>query len=360
VSTVATASPGQHRRASLGVALLACALAVLIAGCTKHEDEVRNTRLFTLGTLVDVTLWKVDEARAAKAVQAVEARLNEIHHTWHAWQPSALTKLNQAMAQGGPVPVTPQERELLLQARKLARESGELFNPAIGRLIGLWGFHSDERPAGPPPPQADIDKLVAAAPSMEQMEFTDDHVVSHNPVLELDFGGFAKGYAVNQAIEVLRGMGIDNAIVNAGGDLRAIGSHGGRPWRIGIRHPAGSGVIAALETHGDESVFTSGNYERYFEYNGVRYHHILDPRTGYPARGSLSVTVVCDDAATADAAATALFVAGPEGWREVARNMGIKEVMLIDENMTVYMTPAMAARIQFTVEPKPKTVVTPL
>ena len=107
-------------------------------------------------------------------------------------------------------------------------------------------------------------------------------------------------------------------------------------------------------------MFTSGNYERYFEYNGIRYHHILDPRTGYPARGSLSVTVVNNDAATADAAATALFVAGPEGWREVARNMGIKEVMLIDENMTVYMTPAMAARVQFTVEPKPKTVVTPL
>lgn len=359
MSAIATASPRTRRRARLGAFLLACAF-VLLAACAKHDDEVRNTRLFTLGTLVDVSLWNVDEARAAQAVQAVEARLNEIHHTWHAWQPSALTKINQAMAKGGPVPITPQERELLLQARRLARASGELFNPAIGRLIGLWGFHSDERPAGPPPPQAEVDKLVAAAPSMEQMDIEEDHVVSHNPAVELDFGGFAKGYAVNQAIEILRGMGIDNAIVNAGGDLRAIGSHGGRPWRIGIRHPAGSGVIAALETHGDESVFTSGNYERYFEYNGVRYHHILDPRTGYPARGSLSVTVVYDDAATADAAATALFVAGPERWREVARDMGISQVMLIDENMTVYMTPEMAARIQFTVEPKPKIVVTPL
>jgi thiamine biosynthesis lipoprotein len=106
-------------------------------------------------------------------------------------------------------------------------------------------------------------------------------------------------------------------------------------------------VFAIIEVSGDESVFTSGDYERNFIYQGQTYHHIIDPRTGYPASGSRSVTVVHSDAVTADAAATALFVAGPEGWVGVARDMGLRYVMLVDEAGTVHLTPAMAKRVEF-------------
>jgi thiamine biosynthesis lipoprotein len=174
-------------------------------------------------------------------------------------------------------------------------------------------------------------------------------IQTQNPALKLDFGAFAKGYAVDRAIDVLREMGINNAVVNAGGDLRAIGRHGDRPWRVGIRHPREAGILASVEVEGDESVFTSGDYERYFDWEGTRYDHIIDPRSGYPAQGLSSVTVFSRQADLADAAATALFVAGPEekDWLPVARAMGITGAMLVDDEGRVQITPGIRKRLYF-------------
>jgi thiamine biosynthesis lipoprotein len=161
----------------------------------------------------------------------------------------------------------------------------------------------------------------------------------------IDLGGFAKGVAVDRAIALLHERGVDNAIVNAGGDLRAIGRRGDRPWKIGVRAPRGGGILAAIEISGDESVFTSGDYERFFDFQGRRFHHILDPRTGYPTLGLVSVTVVHDDAATADAACTALMVAGPERWPAVAKALGIRHVMVVDADGRVHIGRGTEARV---------------
>ena len=180
-----------------------------------------------------------------------------------------------------------------------------------------------------------------------------------NPAVQLDFGGFAKGYGVDRAVERLQAMGIRNAIVAAAGDIRVIGRHGDRPWRIGIRHPRQPGAIASLDMEGDENISTSGDYERYFEHAGRRYNHIIDPRTGYPAQGTASVTVVAHNGALADAAATGLFVAGPREWRKTAASLGVDQVMLVATDGTVYMTPGMAQRVRFEVTPAPTVVVEP-
>lgn len=356
MSVAGVARRGAKRRAP---AIAVLAMAVLVAACPAPPEKAAYKRqFFTLGTVVEVNLWGVEEARAAEAVRTVEAVMNDAHVRWHAWEPSELTRLNEALAEGRSVEVSPETAEALRRARDLAAQGGELFNPAIGRLIGLWGFHSSDPPLGPPPPPEAIRALVEAAPAMDALRIEGTRVGGANPAVQLDLGAFAKGYAVDRAIEALRDLGIENAIVNAGGDLRAIGRHGDRPWRIGIRQPANQGgVLASVETRGDESVFTSGNYERYFDYEGRRYHHILDPRDGYPAQRTLSVTVIHGEAAAADAAATALFVAGPEGWAAVARRMGISQVMLIDADMKVYMSPEMARRVHFEVQPPPATIV---
>ncbi|MBK8162024.1 MAG: FAD:protein FMN transferase [Gammaproteobacteria bacterium] len=338
-------------------AALLCLLLVLAAGCSRPPPEVYKTQLMTLGTIVDISLWDVDDARAQQAVKAIEDVLNEAHVHWHAWEPGMLTDLNTRLSAGETVALAAGDAASLRQAQELAHNGDELFNPAIGRLIGLWGFHSDDPPLGPPPAPDQIRRLVDAHPTMDDLIFDGDRVRSVNPALQLDMGGSHKGYAVDQAIAALRAVGIENAIVNAGGGLHAIGTRGDRPWRVGIRHPAQPGIIASLQIRGDESVHTAGNYERFFDYQGKRYHHILDPRTGYPAEGVLAVTVVHPDGTVADAADDALFVAGTAGWKEIARRMGLTQVMLIDADMTVHMTPQMAERLRMEIDPPPKIVV---
>lgn len=152
---------------------------------------------------------------------------------------------------------------------------------------------------------------------------------------------------MDNAIAILQQQGIQHAVVNIGGDLRAIGTHGERPWIIGIRHPRHDRVLASVAVSDDESVFSSGDYERFFTYEGKRYPHILDPRTGYPADQAMSSTVIHDNASMADAAATAIFVAGSD-WPTVAAAMGIDMVMLVTEDGEVEMSPAMQKRVRLT------------
>ncbi len=284
---------------------------------------------------------------AARASEQVEQDLLTLQTRWHAWQPGALSDINEQLATLQVFNPDPDMLPLLQEAHRLSKLSRGLFNPVIGQLIAQWGFHDNPLPIGTLPDSDSIAALVAQAPTVEDISLTDTQLVTRNPAVRYDLGAFAKGYAIDRAIEQLREFGIENAIINAGGDLRAIGQHGDRPWRIGIRQPRKSGILASIEINGDTSVFTSGDYERFFEVDGKRYHHIIDPRSGYPADRTISVTVVHDNAATADAAATALFVAGPEDWVEIARSMHIELVMLIDSSGVIHMSPAMQSRIHF-------------
>lgn len=335
------------------IRILLVFLAIFLFGCTQ-KPEARHEQLLVFGTIVDIKLWGVEDKKADQVMAQVRKDFNYMHRVWHAWNAGALSRVNYYIANnkpltGGPPSVIP----LIKRGTELSRMSGELFNPAIGRLIALWGFASDDPPKGPPPSDDAIQALVAQHPSMEDISINGVTITCRNPAVKLDFGAFAKGYAVDRTIEYLRDMGIENAVVNAGGDLRAIGQHGERPWRVGIRHPRQEGILASMETTRDESIFTSGDYERYFDWEGRRYDHIIDPRSGRPADSLTSVTIIADQADLADAAATALFVAGPRDWLPVARAMGIKGAMLVDTQGNIQITPGIRDRIHFTVDPLP-------
>lgn len=319
---------------------------VLNTSCGRSMPEYRETR-YLFGTLVAFTIRGVETEKAQAAVAAVGEDFQRMHTDWHAWKPGELSRLNQQFPDGKFHPVSPFLLPLIRQASELAAQSEDLFNPAIGQLVKLWGFHSDTLPSGPPPSREAIQALVQQQPRMRDLDIDGQQVRSRNPAVSLDFGGFAKGAALDWAMRRLREMGIRNAIINAGGDLNVIGSHGERPWKVGVRHPQGKGVLAALELRDGEAIYTSGNYERYRQHEGISFSHIIDPRNGMPVSHVASVTVIDTVGARADAAATALSVAGPQDWYRIARQMELKYVMLVDEEGRVYLNPAMAERVRF-------------
>jgi len=339
-------------------ALIATTLVCLgLLGCTR-ADPVYNARIPAFGTVIDVSILGVPKKTAEWAAGEIEADFSYMQRVWHAWHPGPLGRTNRLLATGEAFAAPPSVLPLIEKSMRLSSLSDDLFNPAIGRLIARWGFHSDVPQCVDPPTSEEVARLVAHHPRMSDITLDGITLRSSNPSVQLDFYGIAKGYAIDEAIEHLRQMGIQNAIVNAGGDLRAIGSRDGQPWRVAIRRPSGTGVFATVDVKGDESVFTSGDYERNSACDENNYHHFIDPRTGYPAEGTRSVTVLHTDAATADAAATALFVAGPGRWYEIAQRMGIRYVLLVDSHGSLHMNPAMQERLTF-LDPAPEIRLSP-
>lgn len=320
-------------------------LLLALSGC-EQTPEVHTSRFLAFGTLIDLTVAGVSAEKAYEVTQVLEKDFQRMHHSWHAWDPGPLGRVNRLIETERWFSVPPSVLPLIVKAQRLSQQSDHLFDPAIGKLIDAWGFHQDAPDGHQPPKPEWIKQYLKKPPKISDLQLDGIKIRSTNSSVKLDFGAFGKGYGIDLAIQHLKEMGIENAILNAGGDLQAMGSRITRPWQIAIRHPSGEGVLASLPTQQNESIFTSGDYERNFTWKGQRYHHIIDPRTGYPAKGTRSVTVIDDDATVADAAATALFIAGPDLWHKIALQMGLRYVLLVDDQNRLHMNPAMKDRIQ--------------
>ena len=327
---------------------------VLLAAC--HRNQEQDAEFFVFGTIVEVKLWGASQEQSDIAFANLQQMFQGMHRDWHAWEPGRLTEINEALANGQAVKADANIVEMVRRSQVIEQLSEGRFNPAIGALIRLWGFHTSDYPViGPPPDQAGIDEVLTHRPSSRDIHIDGLQLSSENRYVQLDFGGIAKGYAVDLAIGRLRELGITNAIVNAGGDLRAMGRHGDRPWKVAVRKPGG-GIIGAVDVRDDEALFTSGNYERFRQDQLKRYPHILDPRSGWPVEDVASVTVIASEGILADAAATALVVAGLNGWSAVARALDLNQVLVVDESGMVYLTPEMARRLQFSGDVEQKIV----
>lgn len=333
-------------------------LFILLAGCEQKPAEFHHT-ILEFDTLINVTLYDVDEPLANRAFSDLDQQFADYQKSWTPYEPSDLTRINQAIAAGEAVSIAPSVLPLITLSLPLAEQTGNLYNPAIGKLIKLWQFHRHDEPDIQPPDPERIATLVSADPKLLDLNLQGSELRCDNPQVELNFGAFAKGYAVDMAMRYLRELGVKNALFAVGGDVKALGRHGDRAWRVGIRHPRQDAVIASLDLQGEEGVSTSGDYERYFFYQGERYHHLLDPRTGYPARGTQAVTVVHRDSGLADVAATALFVAGPQHWFALAKKLRLKLVLFIDDKGQVQVTPELKKRLEFNPEIPTAIQVTP-
>lgn len=337
------------RRFLFGGIALAALLYLLLRPPTPGGEESRlvEQQFAAMGTWFTVSVWlpEPDQREAAEAaVGDVEAALHAYAKRWRPEGDGALARLNNALAAGERVTVPVPMRPLFLAAEKWRQRSDGAFDARIGALVTLWGFDNEEDFADTPPDAAQRAVLVARlaeAPPYEGPQYGPAEGVRWN------FGAIAKGEAVAQASAALEKAGFAHHIVNAGGDLVARGERGSRAWRVAVRHPRpgmAQTLLAALEVD-DEAVFTSGDYERFFEHEGRRYHHILDPRDGQPARGLRSVTVVAEDATAADAASTAIFVAG-ENWRAMAERLAMDTVLVMHDDGSLGMTEAARSRFR--------------
>jgi thiamine biosynthesis lipoprotein len=337
-------------RKSVLIYFLLIVLFFTSVSCSKKEPDlpVFEEKMLVMGTVVNVRIYGETEKKSKKVFHDLLKDFKYMQVAWSPHKNGSLKRINGLIPMLSPFSIGPAFQDMIKTATQLSIQSEGMFNPAIGKLIDLWNFSGDEMPHGPPPEESLIKEILKQNPQMTDLTVGPLSLVSKNKSVSLDFGAFAKGYGVDKAIEYLKSVNVNNAIINAGGDLRAIGSKGGKPWSIGIRHPREQGVIAGIDVKDDESVFTSGDYERFYDYQGKRYHHIIDPRTGYPAEGTTSVTVVHKNAAIADAAATALFVAGPEHWSRIAKKMSVDQVMLIDKAGKIHLTAKMKQRLKFT------------
>ena len=343
------------------------------------KEPLYQEQGYVFGTLVEVSVYGEDEAKARQAVAAVMQEFQRLHNMLHAWKPSELSELNAVFAQGKSKDVSPELVAMLKDAAQISAQSENLFNPAIGSLVKLWGFHADEFKAALPD-EKQVAALVKANPQMSDLVFLSsplggegagergsvrtatlspspspaggrgELVSSHNSAVQLDLGGYAKGYALDRAAELLKKMGVRNALINIGGNVLALGAHGSRAWRVGIQHPRKPGPLATLELHDGEAIGTSGDYQRYFELGGKRYCHLIDPRTGQPVQGVQAVTILTHGphaGVLSDAASKPLFISGAQGWRAAAKKMQIEEALLLDGAGKVHLSAALQKRLEF-------------
>ena len=315
-----------------------CIIVSLLAGCERRQHLVEQ-HLLEFGTIIEITMISTDLLKAERLLSEIEQRLRQQRGQWHAWEDSDLSRFNQQLQQNSSAEVPSSLAELLELSRQYHDATDGLFNPAMGKLIGAYGFHDGAVDA----------KLVASLrldiPDMQDLTIAGNRASTANPQLQIDLGGIAKGYAIGLIGEFLDTNGIKHYVINAGGDLLVAGNRFGRPWRIGIQNPFAPGVVASIELEGKHSLFTSGNYARSYHLGDKLQHHIIDPRSGEPSRGQSSASVLNADPVRADVAATALMIDGLHRHRELSQALGIEDFLIISETREIHISQSLAQKI---------------
>ncbi|MEN1727967.1 MAG: FAD:protein FMN transferase [Pseudomonadota bacterium] len=325
---------------------LTTALLVLTGLCAcRSSTPPPEARFSVFGTEVQVLIRSDDRQATARAFRELGSLFQRLHQDWHPWQTGALTGLNDALVSGQWVETQPELIELIRSAREFEADSEGLFNAGIGALVARWGFHTSDYPiTTPPPSEAAIAAWMATSPSLSQLEIDGNRVRSHNRQLQLDFSGLAKGLAGRLACDVLVRRELEEALINLGGDV-VICEESQNPWKIAISD-GHQGIFQTIELNGPVAVFSSGSAQRWGQWNGKRYAHLLDPRTGTAVSDAIQVTVIHHDPLRADAAATAIAIAGSDDWARIASSMQVSETLVIGESGVVRMSQGFEVRLE--------------
>jgi thiamine biosynthesis lipoprotein len=312
-----------------------CAIAALlsVAACSK-TDPPRTE--FVLGTVCSVTLY--DQAKE-NVYRDIFNRLREIETRMSVNLPDTEVVRVNAAAGLEPVQVHDNVFNVIQRAVHYAKISGGAFDPTVGPLVSLWGITGDNPRV---PSQAEIDAVLPLIDWRDiELDSTARSVFLKRPGMALDLGAIAKGYAADEAAAIIRKAGLKRAIVNLGGNILTLGEKKDKsPWRIGLQDPLEErGAYFGVVTCPEKTLVTSGVYEKFFEADGLRYHHLLSPSDGYPARsGLLAVTIITDNSMDADALSTAVFVLGYAKGRALIESLEGTEAVFVFDDMSVWKT----------------------
>ena len=306
-------------------------LAVQFFSC--HPSNIRHVERngFLMDTVIRISLYDLrSEKSLHKLADDVFTYMLSIENLVSAYiQGSDVQRLNQE-AGGDFSPVSKDTQHILQSALQISEKTEGSFDITIGPLKTIWGFDTNSQPRVPD--VAEIQTYLKLG-NYHQVELKDGSARISVPGLGIDLGGIAKGYIIDAAVRWLQDAGVLGGLIECGGDLRVFGHHPDkRTWKIGIQNPRNErGSLIGIASLNDLSIATSGDYERFFIKDGTRYHHILDPETGFPSRGAISVTVIAPDAMTADALATAVFEMGAERGLSLIDTIPDVETLIVTE-----------------------------
>lgn len=325
------------------------ALLLLHAGCASRDTTasppvVLKRAQVLMGTIVQITAVAPTEARAQAAATAAFHEIRRLENLLSTWIPTTeLSRINAAAGREA-VKASPETLSLLATSLEIGRLTEGGFNVAVGPAVEAWSVTEKERI----PPEDELLRLKALAQLNEiRLDAAAGTVFLARPGMRLDVGGIGKGFAADQAAAVMQREGATGGVVALAGDIKTFGRlPEGEAFIFGIQHPRKEGAILARLELRDEAISTAGDYERYFERDGVRYHHILDPATLTPARGCQSVTIVASEGVMADGLDTGIFVMGPDkGMALIERLPGVEGV-IVDREGKVRVSSGLKGRLQ--------------
>jgi thiamine biosynthesis lipoprotein len=331
-------------------------LSLVVLHCLPGARQALAARLSferpMMGTSVEVILWDSDPEASAKAVDLAYAEIERIEELLSVRRrESKVSEVNRSAGER-PVQVPAELFWLIRESNRISRASDGAFDITVQGLGDLWDFHSPVFRV--PDAEAVRDRLNLIDYRKIRLQQEMSTVFLEKPGMQISLGGIAKGYAVDRTVGVLRESGIKGGIVSAGGDLMAFGKReDGGAWKVGVRNPRDPSKNICVIPVSNLAVATSGDYERYRMAGGRRYHHIIDPRTGYPSRGWMSVTVVAEHAMDADALATAVFVLGPQEGRALLEKLPDVEGIFVDTDGKVTATSTLTGTSEPSAEEKP-------
>lgn len=291
-----------------------------------------------MGTRIAVELWSQTPAEGEAAIDAVMAEMHRVDALMSHYKPeSQLSRIN-AHAADGPVRVDRELFDLIARSLEFSRLTGGAFDITYASVGYLYDYRHHVKPD-----EAQIESHLAAVDWRSlALDPKNSTVRFMKPGMRIDLGGFAKGYAVDRSIEILKARGIEHASVSAGGDTRILGDRFGRPWMVGIRHPDDPKRVILRIPLENVALSTSGDYERYFDEDGVRYHHIIDPRTGHSASKVRSATIIGPTATETDGLSKTAFVLGPQKSLEILSHLPDIDAVFVGPDGKVYYTPGLA------------------